>query len=90
MKLKIALLSHWYMPCQGSVTTLNVRDKWYDDWNIRGLSNLFNDRRKLNAIINTSELVNLTNVKLSKRGVWVKDNSEIFNKLLFIFSILHK
>ena len=78
------------MPCQGSVTTLNVSGKWYDDWNIRGLSNLFNDGRKLNAIINTSELVNLTNVKLPKRGVWVKDNSETFNKLLFIFSILHK
>ena len=51
---------------------------------------IFNDRRKLNAIINTSELVNVTNVNLPKRGVWVKDNSDIFNKLLFIFSILHK
>ena len=50
----------------------------------------FNDRRKLNAIINTSELVNVANVKLPKRGFWVKDNSDIFNKLLFIFSILHK
>ena len=50
----------------------------------------FNDRRKLNAIINTSELVNVTNVKLPKRGDWVKDNCDIFNKLLFIFSILHK
>ena len=29
------------MPFQGSVTTLNVSDKWYDDWNIRDLSNLF-------------------------------------------------
>ena len=78
------------MSCQGSVTTLNVSDKWYDAWNIRGLPNLFNNRRNSNPITNTSELVNVTNVELLKREVWVKDNSEIFNQFLFIFSILHK
>ena len=77
------------MPFQGSVTKCKrINDMMIEILEICQI--IFNDRRKLNAIINTSELVNVTNVNLPKRGVWVKDNSDIFNKLLFIFSILHK
>lgn len=50
------------MFCQGWTTTLDVVDKWYHQWDIRGLSNIFNNKEKSSAIMNRTKLVFVKNV----------------------------
>ena len=51
------------MFCQGWTTTADVVDEWYHQWDIRGLSNIFNSKEKASVIMNRTKLVFVTNVE---------------------------
>ena len=51
------------MFCQGWTTTVDVVDKWYHQWDIRGLSNIFNNKEKPSVIMNRTKLVFAKNVE---------------------------